>query len=62
MQRHRWARRKTHGKKPAGCLTDSTKFIVDELNKRKLGSGSIAARKSESTTAVGRFLFQMDNS
>ncbi|PTO81985.1 flagellin [Vibrio splendidus] len=47
---------------PVGSVIDSAKLIVDVLNKRKVGSGSIAARTSESTTAVGLFLFQMDNS
>ncbi|AOT08402.1 hypothetical protein [Pseudoalteromonas luteoviolacea] len=47
---------------PVGAVLDSAKLIVDILNNRQVGSGSITARTSESTTAVELFLFQMDNS
>ncbi|MBQ4838552.1 MULTISPECIES: hypothetical protein [Pseudoalteromonas] len=47
---------------PVGSVIDSAKLIVDILSNRQVGSGSIAARTSESTTAVELFLFQMDNS
>lgn len=47
---------------PVGSVVDSAKLIIDVLNKRKVGSGSIAARTSESAAAIELFLFQMDNS
>ncbi|KZN50817.1 hypothetical protein [Pseudoalteromonas luteoviolacea] len=47
---------------PVGAVIDSAKLIVDILNNRQVGSGSITARTSELTTAVELFLFQMDNS
>lgn len=47
---------------PVGAIFDSASLILDILGKRKVGSGSIAFRTSESTTAVELFLFQMDNS
>lgn len=47
---------------PVGSIVNTVKLIFDILNKRKVGSGSIAARTSESASAVELFLFQMDNS
>ena len=47
---------------PVGAITASGKLILDILKKNKVGSGSIAALVSDSSTAVELLLFQMDNS